>query len=93
MTAHDCACVYFVVYVQEGHDNWVRAIGFSGDGKYVVSASDDKSVRVWDLKQLRCIRTIDGAHKHFVTSLTLSHKFPFMATGCVDATASVWSCK
>ena len=53
---------------QVGHDNWVRDVLFHPGGKFIVSAADDKTVRVWDIKNKRCSKTLD-AHQHFVTSL------------------------
>jgi platelet-activating factor acetylhydrolase IB subunit alpha len=32
-----------------GHDNWVRSLAIHGNGKYLYSVSDDKTLRVWDL--------------------------------------------
>jgi platelet-activating factor acetylhydrolase IB subunit alpha len=57
------------VSFKHGHDNWVRALSFHPTGKYLLSASDDKTIRVWDLATGRCIKTVD-AHGHFVTTLT-----------------------
>lgn len=54
---------------QPGHDNWVRALAFHPSGKYLLSASDDKTIRVWELSTGRCMKTVD-AHNHFVTTLT-----------------------
>lgn len=34
-----------------GHQGWIRSAGFSSDGQYIVSASADKTVRFWKLKQ------------------------------------------
>ena len=55
--------------LQTGHDNWIRALVFHPTGKYLLSASDDKTIRIWDLKTGRCTKTID-AHGHFVTCLS-----------------------
>ncbi|ROT38305.1 nuclear distribution protein nudF [Sodiomyces alkalinus F11] len=53
-----------------GHDNWVRALVFHPGGKYLLSASDDYTVRCWDLTQDgRCVKTLSGVHGHFVSCL------------------------
>lgn len=49
-------------------DNWVRALVFHPSGKFLLSASDDKTIRTWDLLTGRCIKTLE-AHDHFVTCL------------------------
>ena len=60
--------------LQIGHDNWVRGIAFHPSGKYAVSVADDKTLRIWDLKNKRNSKTVD-AHVHFVTSLGWSPKW------------------
>ncbi|PUU76001.1 nuclear distribution protein PAC1 [Tuber borchii] len=53
-----------------GHDNWIRALAFHPAGKYLLSVSDDKTIRCWDLTQDgRCVKTVDEAHSHFATCL------------------------
>src|SRR5262249_7968260 len=32
----------------KGHTDWINAIAFVGDGKLLVSASRDRTVRIWD---------------------------------------------
>ena len=39
-----------------GHTDWVRSVEFSPDGKMLVSCSDDRSVRTWDLESNRSLR-------------------------------------
>jgi platelet-activating factor acetylhydrolase IB subunit alpha len=52
-----------------GHDNWVRALVFHPGGKYLLSVSDDKTLRCWDLTQeCKCVRTI-MAHDHFISTI------------------------
>lgn len=41
-----------------GHENWIDSIDFSSDGKYIVTASRDKTIRVWDIYAGTCIRII-----------------------------------
>ena len=38
---------------------WVQAIAFSPDGTYLASSSDDESVKVWDIVNGQCIRTLE----------------------------------
>ncbi|KAL2811993.1 WD40-repeat-containing domain protein [Aspergillus granulosus] len=53
-----------------GHDNWVRGLVFHPGGKYLISVSDDKTMRCWDLSQeARCVKTVDSAHERFVTCI------------------------
>ena len=31
------------------HSNWIRSVAFSPDGTKIVSGSDDRTIKVWDL--------------------------------------------
>lgn len=53
-----------------GHDNWIRALVFHPGGRFLLSVSDDKTLKCWDLSQEgKCVRTIEGAHGHFISAL------------------------
>lgn len=39
------------------HENWVRCVKFHPCGKYVISAAEDKTIRVYDLEVRRCLLT------------------------------------
>lgn len=53
-----------------GHDNWVRGVVWHPGGKYLLSISDDKTIRCWDLSQEgKCVKTINDAHEHFVSCM------------------------
>ena len=43
-----------------GHRAFVKDIAFSPDGEYLVSASDDKTIRIWDWKSGVSLRTLRG---------------------------------
>src|SRR5437868_4962729 len=43
-----------------GHTAVIRKILFSHDGRYLVSAGDDKAVRIWSVKSGEIVRTFRG---------------------------------
>lgn len=43
-----------------GHRAFVRDLDFTSDGHFLVSASDDKSIRVWDVASGTTLRTLRG---------------------------------
>jgi len=52
-----------------GHDNWIRSLVFHPGGKYLLSCSDDKTIRCWDLAQEgKCVRVVEAAD-HFVSCM------------------------
>jgi WD40 repeat protein len=71
-----------------GHSEWVRSIAISADGQTLVSASNDKTVRVWDLRSGRLLRLFVG-HRDRVKALgvgpTSDRLFSVDATSIVKA--------
>jgi WD40 repeat protein len=43
-----------------GHKSLIKDVTFTKDGRYLVSAANDKVVRVWDLKTGKTVRTLRG---------------------------------
>ncbi len=43
-----------------GHSSLIRDVVFTPDGKYLVSASEDKLVRVWDWRKGKTVRSFRG---------------------------------
>jgi WD40 repeat protein len=44
----------------EGHGSWVRAVTFSPDGRHVVSGSDDRTLRMWEVASGQELCRLDG---------------------------------
>jgi len=44
----------------EGHSHWVRDLAWSPDSSQIVSVSDDKTVKVWDLKSVKLVKNYSG---------------------------------
>jgi platelet-activating factor acetylhydrolase IB subunit alpha len=60
-----------------GHDNWVRGLVFHPGGRYLLSVSDDKTIRCWDLSQeCKCVKVVDEAHQHFISSIRWAPDVP-----------------
>ncbi|CDR41068.1 CYFA0S06e00980g1_1 [Cyberlindnera fabianii] len=51
-----------------GHKSWVKDLAFHPNGKILVSCSDDKSIKLWDLETGDCVRTLTG-HDGFINSI------------------------
>ena len=74
------------------HENWVRSVVLHPNGKFIISCSDDKSIRVLDLKESRCLRTIADAHTHFITCIAMAQSNPILVSGSVDKNVAIWAC-
>ena len=72
------------------HENWVKSVLIHPSGNYILSASDDKSIRVFDIKAQRCLRTLEKAHDHFITSLSMHPTLPILVSASVDQTIRCW---
>ncbi|KAK2761089.1 nuclear distribution protein pac-1a [Colletotrichum kahawae] len=76
-----------------GHDNWVRALVFHPGGKYLLSVSDDKTLRCWDLAQEgKCVKVLNDAHSRFISCLRWAPGFfregSASGTGQIDVSGS-----
>ena len=96
---------YFVATVPDGYvsdgptaqcimtftnnENWVQ--GLCTSGKYIISAAEDRSIRVYLEK--RCVRTISGAHDHFLTCIAAHTSGSLVISGSVDKTVKLWNCR
>lgn len=74
-----------------GHDNWVTDMVFHPSGKFLLSSSDDKSLRVWDMQSGRVFAKLLSIHEHFVSTIDMKHKH--VVTGSVDKTVKIWNCR
>ncbi|RKF55032.1 putative E3 ubiquitin ligase complex SCF subunit sconB [Erysiphe neolycopersici] len=65
------------VFVLQGHTDWVNAVRVDADSRTLFSASDDRTVRLWDLDTRQTIQLFEG-HVGFVQQVVLlptEHEF------------------
>lgn len=73
----------------EGHTKAVCSVFLSADGRYAISGSDNKSLKLWELANGRCLRTFEG-HRDRVFSVCLSPAGHFALSGSNDKTLKQW---
>lgn len=74
---------------QNGHSGWLRSLVFSKNGKYLISGSEDKTLKLWDTEDMRLIRTLRG-HRDSVRDVALSSDGNTAASGSGDGTVKLW---
>ncbi|KAJ5675461.1 hypothetical protein N7462_008358 [Penicillium macrosclerotiorum] len=70
----------------EGHTRPVSMVAFSSDSKFLVSISDDHTVKVWDTSSGQCRRTLEWNN----SSAVFSHDSKLLASASGDWTVKVW---
>lgn len=70
----------------------VKAVAITADGDYAVSGADDRTIKVWDLKRGKEVRTLEG-HQNAVTILATTINGKRVFSGSLDNTVRVWDLK
>ncbi|KAI8930692.1 hypothetical protein NX059_012301 [Plenodomus lindquistii] len=73
----------------EGHSHGVSSVAFSHDSARLASASEDRTVKIWDARSGACLQTLEG-HSHGVRSVAFSHDSARLASASFDKTIKIW---
>ncbi|KAJ7254335.1 WD40-repeat-containing domain protein [Mycena haematopus] len=76
--------------ILEKHTGAVNSVAFSPDGKWIVSGSDDKTVRVWDSESGEVVAGPFNGHTNCVNSVAFSPNGKYIVSGSDDNTVCVW---
>jgi WD40 repeat protein len=77
------------VAVLEGHGGHVYAVCVSPEGRYAVSGSQDRTVRLWDLRAGKCVAVLEG-HGGHVYAVCVSPEGRYAVSGSQDRTVRLW---
>ncbi len=69
------------VVVTQGHTNHILDIAYSKNGRFLVTGSQDRSAKVWDLSLKQEFRTLNG-HTDKVTNVAFMNKDQNIVTSC-----------
>ncbi len=67
----------------------MTSVAFSKDDKYIISGSEDKSIKIWERETGREIKTLKG-HSHMVTSVAFSKDDKYIISGSWDNSIKIW---
>ena len=73
-----------------GHQSGVLSVAVTPDGRYIVSGSQDKTVRVWERDTGKEVQKLTG-HHDWVTSVAVTPDGRYIVSGSLDQTVRVWS--
>ena len=76
--------------LQTGHTGSVNALALSPDGRFLVSGSEDVTLKIWDTATGNVLRTLSG-HEQSVLAAAISPDGRKIASGGADATVRVWN--
>ena len=71
------------------HHQLVNSVAISSDDQFIVSGSNDETVRLWNIKTGE--NHIIGEHDHCVTSVAISSDNQFIISGSHDETVRLWN--
>jgi WD40 repeat protein len=71
------------------HEDVVTSVAFSPDGRLLATASEDKTVKLWQAGTWRNVQTIIG-HTRAVSTVAFSPDGRWLASGSVDKTIRIW---
>ncbi len=75
--------------IQTGHSAPVYSVAFSPDGQMMATGSWDTTVKLWDVRTRKQLRSLTG-HTLFVNAIAFSPDGKLLASGSSDTSVKLW---
>jgi WD40 repeat protein len=72
-----------------GHSDWIRSLAFSPDNKTLLSSSNDKTVRLWDMETRQLLHLLTG-HRERVKCVGISPDGQLLLSCSADSYVKAW---
>ena len=76
--------------ILSGHSNMIVSLGWSHDGKNIVSSSYDTTAKLYDVYSGKCLRTFSGKTDN-LTGIAISNDGNFVVTGSEGKRVNIWN--
>eukprot|EP00927_Polykrikos_kofoidii_P056085 TRINITY_DN5026_c0_g1_i1.p1 TRINITY_DN5026_c0_g1~~TRINITY_DN5026_c0_g1_i1.p1 ORF type:complete len:911 (+),score=145.22 TRINITY_DN5026_c0_g1_i1:55-2733(+) len=78
-------------FTLNGHAKGVNCVEYApgGEKPYIISGSDDRTVKIWDYQTKQCIQTLSG-HTNNISSALFHPTLPIVLTAGEDGSVRIW---
>jgi len=77
------------IFIQTGHLRGIRAVDFSGNGRYIASGANDQTVKLWDVETGEELRTFTG-HQGWIKGVMFSPDDKYILSNGEGPMAKLW---
>lgn len=78
-----------LIFTLEGHKDGISAIKITPDSKYIISASIDKTIKIWDFETGKLFLTLEGLTQS-VNRMAISSDSKYIISGSWDGALIKW---